>query len=175
MIHLAVSTRRSFYFPAPFVDACAYYHNWPRLLALLPQLQIVQTFGPNEYRLAYQRNEMAGYTVTLYCDVRVEFDEASTTLYVRPLKKHPPVPGKATRHGLTGQGSYASTFTLQDAGDKTYVKYHMAMEAELVKPVRLKWVPNGIVERIIKGRVEARMQEMDAEFIARLLADYQKG
>jgi hypothetical protein len=167
MISIAVSARRVFTLPADLPTTRAQFRDFRQTLQYLPDLRLVKTYAPEQYRILYSAAHARVYRVDLYSDIQARFDEAEDTFYVTPLKGIPAVASKATLGSLTGQGDYSSRLILRSAGPRTDAKYDVRISATLAKPVGLKLIPNPAVSLFVERVVRRRIQEITDVFIRR--------
>lgn len=167
MINIAVCARRVFTLPAELPTARAHLREFRQTLRYLPDIHLIKTYAPDQYRIVYSAAEAGVYRVDLYSDIQARFDEAEDTLCVSPLTGLPPVASKATLASLTGQGDYSSRLTLRSAGARTNARYEVRIAATLPKPVGLKLIPDTAVRLFIERVVRRRIREISEAFILR--------
>ena len=167
MINIAVSARRVFTLPAGLATTKAHLRDFRQTLQYLPDLCLVKTYAPNQYRILYSATEAGVYRVDLHSDIQAQFDDAEDILYVTPLQGFPAVASRATLGSLTGQGDYSSRLMLRAAGRHTNARYEVRITAALPKPVGLKLVPNAAVRLLVERVVRRRVQEITDAFIER--------
>ena len=166
-ISIAVSARRVFTLPADLAATRAQFRDFRQTLRYLPDLRLVKTHAPDQYRILYSAAQAGVYRVNLYSDIQACFDEAEDTLYVTPLNGFPAVASKATLASLTGQGDYSSRLRLRSAGQRTNAEYEVQIRATLAKPVGLKLIPDPAVRLFVERVVRRRVQEIADAFIRR--------
>jgi hypothetical protein len=165
MIKIAVSARRVFALPADLAASRAHFRDFRQTLQCLPDLCLVKTYAPDQYRILYSATHAGVYRVDLYSDIWARFDDAEDALCVTPLQGIPPAASKVTLGSLTGQGVYSSRLILRSAGERTNAKYEVQITATLPKPVGLKLIPNQAVRLFVEGVVRRRIQEITDAFI----------
>jgi hypothetical protein len=175
MIDVAGSTHRSYVFPADRPAAFAYYGDFRNVISNLPLISMVKPFGNERYRLVYRSMELGLYRVRIYCDLEARFDEKKHILHVAPLTGHPPVKSRVTINSLTAQGMYTSESAFRAAGDHTRVDYHLVLKARLPRPLGLKLIPDGILERIAHNITMWRIHEIADGFIERSIREFERG
>ncbi len=173
MIRIAVSARRVFTLPADLPASRAHFRDFRHMLEHLPDLCLVKTYAPGQYRILYSAAEGGVYRVDLYSDIETRFDETEDALCVTPLKGIAPVASKATLGSLTGQGDYTSRLILRSAGAQTNARYDVRIAATLAKPVGLKLIPNPAVRLFVERVVRRRIQEIADVFIQRSIRGLQ--
>jgi hypothetical protein len=175
MIRIAGSVRRSFLFPADLPAACAYFGDFNRIAGYLPHIGLVKAYAPTHFRMLYHTTELGVYRVRIYCDLEARFDEKKHILYVAPLNGRPPVKSRVTINSLTAQGMYMSESAFRAAGGHTRVDYHLVLKARLPKPLGLKLIPDGILERIAHNITMWRIHEIADGFVERSINEFERG
>jgi len=166
-ISIAVSVRRTFALPLDLAAARRQFCDFRQALRYLPDIGLVRTHAPDEYRIRYSAIHAGVYRVDLYSDVRAWYDQADDALCVMPLQGIAPVASRVTPASLTGQGDYSSRLSLRAAGARTHASYEVQIKAALPKPVGLKLVPNSAVRLFVERVVRRRIQEITDAFIRR--------
>ncbi len=175
MIKIVGSVHRSFTFPADLATTCAYYSDFNRILSCLPHVQIVDRYGPNQFRMVYHTTELGLYSVRLYCDLQAQIDRKRHVLHMIPLPGIPPAKLWAAMNTLVAQGYYASESVFCDEGDHTRIDYTLKLGATLPKPFGLNLVPDAILDHIATNITDWRIHEIAEGFIARTIDDFTSG
>lgn len=173
MITLNGSTQRQFSFPDNLAAATRYYRDFDTILNFLPHITLVQKYGPNRYRALYHTVELGVYRVKIYCDLQVQFDEATHILHVIPLTGLPPVKQSVSVQSLVAQGQFTSQSVFVACGDETRIDYRLGLAAALPKPIGLNLVPDALMNQITHSIADWRIHEIAGGFIERSIAAYQ--
>jgi hypothetical protein len=174
MIAIKAAARREFLFPAALPLVIEFFSDFRRVTDFLPYISLVQeTAESQQYRVLYSTVELATYQIHIFADVKTELDERQKILYVRPATDFQPVQPKATLRSLTASGSYASRSVFHEAGDQCDVLFEMELSALLPRPLGLRLMPGGILNRIADSITNQRMGEIIEGFIYRSVKAYQ--
>lgn len=174
MITLDGSTRRTFTFPDHLDAATRFYRDFDTVLQLLPHISLVQKYGPNQYRALYHTTELGAYRVKIYCDLHVQFQAATQTLHVAPLRGLPPVKQSVGVQALVAQGYFTSKSVFRTHGAETRVDYELQLGASLPKPFALSLVPDSVMNQIASSIADWRIHEIAEGFITRSIAAYHR-
>lgn len=169
-IRLDGSVRRAFLFPAKPQEALAYYAHPEHIFGLLPHIKLVARLGENTYRLLYSSIELNIYRVQLYCDLQAE--RSDDTLRFVPLSDSLPVEPKAGLDWLQAPGFYTSTSVFRPKDGQTAITYSLRLWADMPRPLGLRLLPNGTMNRIANTIAHYRINEIATGFIERSIADY---
>lgn len=172
MINVAGNIRRAYLFPADRPTAFNYYRDLGRLLEHLPHIQLVHTYGDNQFRMLYSSLELGAYHVNIYADVQVGLDEQAWVLRVSPLDGLLKASPKAGLNWSTAQGIFASEHIFQQAGEETQIEYALQLRARLPTPAGLRLMPGRTVDYIAESIVKRRMREISNGFIESSIARF---
>ena len=167
MIIVAGSANRSFTFPADLPTAFAYYTDLSRILTYLPHIYVARTYDDNQLRMCYNTIELGTYKINIFCDLRAEMDAEKRALRVLPLKGVTPVKAKATLRSATASGRFSSESRFFDEGERTRIEYRLELQAELPRPMGLRFVPQSVINGIAASITHRRIKEIADGFIRR--------
>ncbi|MCA9948167.1 MAG: hypothetical protein KDE48_00845 [Anaerolineales bacterium] len=172
MIKLQGATKREFHFPAEPGIAIRFFSDFQRIAIFLPHITVATVYTPNALRMHYRSVEMGAYTINLFADVQSVIDSENGIIHILPLKGKTPVPSEATLNTSSCYGDFASKAIFMDAGDESFIEYHLKLGAQLPRPRGLRMMPGRVVNRIAKSISEGRVREIADGFMVNALAAF---
>lgn len=172
MIKLAGAATLTFDFPAPLTVAYAYYSDLETVLHFLPHIEVVETFGPDHFRLLYASREFGGYSMQVYCDLRALNEGGMHVIHIVPEENLPPVEVSAGVNSSVGRGFFSSRGLFFENGEETRIEYEFELKSQLPRPLGMRLMPGRVVNGIARNVTRTRMREIAEGFIDRSLAEF---
>lgn len=172
MIKLAGNATLTFDFPAPLHVAYAYYSDLETVLNYLPHIEIVESFGPDQFRLLYANREFGGYSMQIYCDLRALIEGGLHVIRIVPEENVPPVDMSAGVNSSVGRGYFSSRGLFFENGEATRIEYEFELRSKLPRPLGMRLMPGRMVNGIARNVTRTRMREIAEGFIDRSLAEF---
>jgi hypothetical protein len=172
MINIDGSVKLSFLFPAPRPLAFAFYGDLRRVAEFMPHLEVVGKGSAGQFRMLFEIVEMGTYTIRILYDVRMERDPSKFTLCVRPatgMHQKPPTSGV---NDTTAHGDFFTDATFTPEGEKTRIVFQMRLEAELLPPKSMRFVPGRVANKMANNFTDKRLQEIAVGFVNNSLAGF---
>jgi hypothetical protein len=174
-IEIDGSVERSFSFPADIKDAFIYYQDLGRIVGWLRHVRLVDSHGPNEYRVQYSSVELGVYRVNIYCDLVMSANEREGIIRYSPQKDFPPVKPEVGVNSLTAHGFYSSESVFRQTGNQTMIDYRLSLKARLPVPIAARIMPVSMLDLIAKNIMYRRIYEIADGFIEGSVQSYKQG
>ena len=172
MIKLAGTASLAFDFPAPLNVAYAYYSELETVLHYLPHINVVDSFGPDHFRLLYASREFGGYSMKIYCDLRASIEGGLHVIRIVPEENVPPVDVSAGVNSSVGRGYFSSRGLFFENGEETRIEYEFELRSQLPRPLGMRLMPSRVVNGIARNVTRTRMREIAEGFIDRSLTEF---
>jgi hypothetical protein len=173
MIQLAGSAKRSFFFPADFRAAMAFYAKMEQIIKHLPYISLDRIYSDTQFRVRYSSTELTVYNIKLFCNLEMSIDYDNALIKITTLPGKNNIKSKAGLHSSEGTASFISTSRFVSEGDHTRIYYHLKLNANLPKPLAFSLVPEKITNHIAQNIANRRIDEIADGFIASSLQEYQ--
>jgi len=169
MIQVVGTKQREFIFPGNPQTALTFYNDFSRLTTFLPHITLTTQATPDQVRMRYHTRELGAYQVTIFADLqtRTNHDPADNTrvLWVEQATNFDPVASHSGFNTTTAHGRFQSESRFYPHGNQTRIDYTIHLQAELPSPVGLRFVPQGLLNRIAQSIAQGRMEEIINGFI----------
>lgn len=165
MIEIAGAVSITFVFPAPVSMAYAYYSDFPTVLAYLPHIEIIRTYGDYQFRLLYASTEFGGYRMHIYCDIKATMEGGRRMMHIVPEESLPPVEAKAGINSSAARGYFSSRALFFEVDEGTRIEYKFELKSNLPRPIGMRLMPGRVVNGIARQVAKTRMREIAEGFI----------
>lgn len=161
MIKIYGQASGAFPFPAGLHPTFAYFRDIAKILSFMPHLSLLGRTPSGDLRVRYSSTELGSYQINVICDIRPHVDDEQLAIRIEPIDNLPAITPESTLSSTSTRGYYSCTVSFVELEPQlTSVEYSMLLEAKPPKPTGLRFMPAGVVNRIVQSITQNRIQEV---------------